>query len=185
MTVAARRAGVTPYEFFKRLGVTFGFGAPGDDSAYMRAETDAGRVLGQVMYKNSRNLEDFFDYAVSEPQHTKKSFVTETTPGGVTLDIQEDTVRHDYSERHRINAEDWRSVIDNIDTPERYALDLMNSDETYPVLLKVSAEEQKYGVTVSLSQTGRNIINTVYEYQVVSFLVINSLQYPCKSCSAL
>ncbi|MDR0653861.1 MAG: hypothetical protein LBG12_11245, partial [Synergistaceae bacterium] len=122
-----------------------------------------GDVLEQAMYRNSRSLDDFFDYAVNERNPGKKSFVTEITPDGVEVDIPDDTIRHDYGEEHKITAADWRAVIANMDAVESYVFDATNDDGTYPVLLKISADGRKYGEAIDHSRSGRNVIRTIFK----------------------
>jgi hypothetical protein len=168
LATKAERMGLSREELFRPGALRVTRGASGDVKVLL--ERDTGPVVieehpayAQAMYRNSRSLDDFFDYAVNTPKPKKKSFVTVDTPGGVALDIPDDTIRHDFSDRHRIVAEDWRSVVDNIDLPDKYALGTINNDDTYPIFLKIATDTGKYGAVIDHSQTGRNIIRTVFK----------------------
>ena len=115
-----------------------------------------------AMYKTPhKNFKDFYN-AAQNNKGKKQFFYTYTTKSGVNIDIPSDTVLHD-NKHPEMTADEWKKGLSYIDNIEDSLYTKPRFSNGTGILLKVNAENSKYGAEITLTPSGRIILNTLFK----------------------
>lgn len=132
-------------------------------SAGMPKNNDEDKFFhAAAMYKTPhKNFKSFYETAQNS-KGKKQFYYTYTTEGGINIDIPSDTVLHD-NKHPEMSADEWKKGLSYIDNIEDSLYTKPRFSNGIGILLKVNAENSKYGAEITLTPSGRIILNTLFK----------------------
>ena len=155
---AADDFGITQREVLERTGLRINAeNAPRtfDDGSRINENGEFVDANGNVLFQSAmyvapqKNIQDFYNKVMNDsPMPRNKSYFVHTV-GGQEVRIPFDTIRHD-SHKHNVSAEDWQSLLDNLDNVETAVLsDRPVNKYGRMAALKVRIGDVVWGVGIS------------------------------------
>ncbi len=111
--------------------------------------------------RGNAGLQTSFTPLKNKQTKEKKQF-NYLTGDGLNIRIPHDTVIHDYN-RHKLTADEWQDLLDNIDDVSDAALSKQKSSyDGKSVLLKVNTQNNTYGVVLETFTKNNPLISTAF-----------------------
>ena len=136
------------------------------DNRFGQGEADGERFYqAAAMYKTPhKDFKDFYA-AAQNNKGKKQSYYTYSAKSGVDIDIPSDTLLHD-NKHPEMTAVEWEKVLGNIDNIERAFAVNGKENARYkgqPVLMKISDDNNAYGVVLEILNNGRILLTTAFK----------------------
>lgn len=108
------------------------------------------------------SFKDFYIDVLNNKQAKEKKQYNHLTGDGINIRIPHDTVIHDDN-RHKLTADEWQELLDNIDDVSDAALSKQKSSyDGKSVLLKISTQNNTYGVVLETFAKNNPLISTAF-----------------------
>lgn len=144
------------YALFDEKGrQTAGYGIDGENK--IKGDT----FFQAAMYKTPHKEFKSFYNAAQNAKGGKQSYYTYTTSAGINIDIPSDTILHD-KKHPEMTAEEWIKGLSCIDDIEDSFYTKPRFSNGIGILLKVKGKGCKYGAEITLTPSGRVILNTMF-----------------------
>ena len=144
------------YALFDEKGrQSAGYGIDGEN------KIKGDKFFQAAMYKTPhREFKSFYN-AAQNAKGGKQSYYTYTTSDGINIDIPSDTILHD-KKHPEMTAEEWIKGLGCIDDIEDSFYTKPRFSNGIGILLKVKGKGSKYGAEITLTPSGRVILNTMF-----------------------
>ena len=144
------------YALFDEKGrQTAGYGIDGEN------KIKGDKFFQAAMYKTPHKEFKSFYNAAQNAKGGKQSYYTYTTSDGINIDIPSDTILHD-KKHPEMTAEEWIKGLGSIDDIEDSFYTKPRFSNGIGILLKVKGKGCKYGAEITLTPSGRVILNTMF-----------------------
>lgn len=108
------------------------------------------------------SFKDFYIDVLNNKQAKEKKQYNHLTGDGINIRIPHDTVIHDDN-RHKLTADEWQELLDNIDDVSDAALSKQKSSyDGKSVLLKINTQNNTYGVVLETFAKNNPLISTAF-----------------------
>lgn len=144
------------YALFDEKGrQSAGYGIDGEN------KIKGDKFFQAAMYKTPhREFKSFYN-AAQNAKGGKQSYYTYTTSDGINIDIPSDTILHD-KKHPEMTAEEWIKGLGCIEDIEDSFYTKPRFSNGIGILLKVKGKGSKYGAEITLTPSGRVILNTMF-----------------------